>query len=129
MKVKDVVKQYETFAAYDGIKMDASLSTGENLADISGLAICEEYLRNFQLKNKDVAPISSLNFQEFYVYIAIQNRQKIYDKAIKAQLLTNPHPMNKYRTNCPLSRLKVFQSIYNIQKGDKMYWSSTDTIW
>jgi predicted metalloendopeptidase len=129
MKVKDVVKQYETFAAYDGIKMDASLSTGENLADISGLAICEEYLRNFQLKNKDATPISSLNFQEFYVYIAIQNRQKIYDKAIKAQLLTNPHPMNKYRTNCPLSRLKVFKSIYNIQKGDKMYWSSTDTIW
>ena len=128
-KVKDVVKQYEKFASYDGIEMDASLSTGENLADISGLAICEEYLRNFQIKNKDVTPISYLGFQAFYTYIAIQNRQKIYDKAIKAQLLTNPHPMNKYRTNCPLARLKLFQNIYNIKKGDKMYWENTDTIW
>jgi hypothetical protein len=32
-------------------------------------------------------------------------------------------------TNCPLARLDLFRSLYNIQKKDKMYWSSTDTIW
>jgi predicted metalloendopeptidase len=128
-KVRNVIKQYETFAAYDGIKMDASLSTGENLADISGLAICEEYLRDFQDKNKDIVPIRALSFHAFFVYIAIQARQKIYDKAVKAQLKTNPHPMDKYRTNCPLARLELFRSLYNIKKKDKMYWASTDTIW
>jgi putative endopeptidase len=128
-KVKDVIKQYETFAGYDGIKMDASLSTGENLADISGLAICTEFLRDFQIKNKDINPISYISFEAFFIYIAIANRQKIYDEAIKSQLKINPHPMDKYRTNCPLTRLKVFQSMYNIKKGDKMYWSNTDTIW
>jgi putative endopeptidase len=128
-KVKDVIKQYETFAAYDGIKMDASIGTGEDIADISGLAICEEYLRDFQVKNDDITPIRALSFEAFFEYIAIQDRQKIYDQAVKAQLKTNPHPMNKYRTNCPLSRLKLFQSLYNIKKGDKMYWFPTDTIW
>lgn len=128
-KVRDVIKQYETFAGYDGIKMDASLSTGENLADISGLAICEEYLRDFQEKNEDVVPIRALSFHAFFVYLAIQARQKIFDEAIKAQLKTNPHPMDKYRTNCPLARLELFRSLYNIKKGDKMYWSSSDTIW
>ncbi len=128
-KVKDVIKQYEKFAAFDGIKMDASLSTGENLADISGLAICEEYLRDFQEKNKDIVPIKALSFHTFFVYIAIQARQQIFKKAIKAQLKTNPHPMDKYRTNCPLSRLELFRSLFNIKKGDKMYWPSMDTIW
>ena len=128
-KVKNVIDQYETFAGYDGIKMDASLSTGENLADISGLAICTEFLRDFQIKNEDINPISYISFDAFYVYIAIANRQKIYDEAIKSQLKINPHPMDKYRTNCPLTRLKVFQSMYNIKKGDKMYWPNTDTIW
>ena len=128
-KVRDVIKQYETFAGYDGIKMDASLSTGENLADISGLAICEEYLRDFQEKNEDVVPIRALSFHAFFVYLAIQARQKIFDEAIKAQLKTNPHPMDKYRTNCPLARLELFRSLYNIKKGDKMYWPSSDTIW
>lgn len=128
-KVRNVIKQYETFAAYDGIKMDASLSTGENLADISGMAICEEYLKDFQDKNDDIVPIRALSFHAFFVYLAIQSRQKIFDNAIKAQLKTNPHPMDKYRTNCPLARLELFRSLYNIQKGDKMYWSSMDTIW
>jgi putative endopeptidase len=128
-KVKDVVKQYETFAAYDGIKMDASLSTGENLADISGLAICEEYLRDFQDKNNDEVPIRALSFHAFFTYVAIQARQKIFDSAVKAQLKTNPHPLDKYRTNCPLARLELFRSLYNIKKGDKMYWENIDTIW
>jgi predicted metalloendopeptidase len=128
-KVKDVSLQYETFAKYDGITMDASISAGENLADISGLVICEEYLRDFQVKNDDNVPIKSLSFQGFFVYIAVQARQKIYDKAIKSQLKINPHPMDKYRVNCPLSRLELFRAIYNIKKGDKMYWKSTDTIW
>jgi predicted metalloendopeptidase len=78
-KVKNVIKQYEQFARYDGIKMDATLSTGENLADISGLAICEEYLRDFQDKNEDIVPIRALSFHAFFVYIAIQARQKIFD--------------------------------------------------
>ena len=128
-KVKDVNQQYEAFAKYDGIVMDGSISSGENLADISGLAICVEYLRDFQVKNDDNVPIKSLSFQGFFVYIAVQARQKIYDKAIKSQLKINPHPMDKYRVNCPLSRLELFRAIYNIQKGDKMYWPSTDTVW
>ena len=128
-KVKNVIQQYETFAGYDGIKMDASLSTGENLADISGLAICQEYLRDFQDKNDDIVPIRYLSFQAFFVYLAVEARQKIFDEAVKAQLKTNPHPMDKYRTNCPLARLKLFRSLYNIKKEDKMYWPSTDTIW
>ena len=128
-KVNNVIKQYEKFASYDGIKMDASLSTGENLADISGMAICEEYLKDFQEKNNDIVPIRALSFHSFFVYLAVQARQKIFDEAIKAQLKTNPHPMDKYRTNCPLARLDLFRTLYNIKKGDKMYWSSTDTIW
>ena len=129
LKIKNVIKQYETFASYDGIKMDATLSTGENLADISGLAICQEYLQDFQQNNNDIGPIQALSFEAFFTYIAIQSRQKIFDKAINAQLKINPHPLDKYRTNCPLARLELFRSLYNIKKGDKMYWDSTDTIW
>ena len=127
--IKDINKQYEVFASYDGIKFDTSIGIGENMADISGLAICEEYLRDFQIKNSDIVPIQSLSFQAFFIYFAIQQRQSVYKKAYNAQLKTNPHPMDKYRTNVPLSRLKLFRSIYNVSKKDKMWWHSTNTIW
>ena len=126
---KDVIKQYEVFASYDGIEMDAEPTIGENLADISGLAICQEYLRDFQLKNQDVLPIQALSFEAFFIFFAINSRQKISKKAILAQLRTNPHPLEKYRCNVPLSRRKVFRAIYNVEKGDKMWWHSTNSIW
>lgn len=125
----DVIKQYETFAAYDGIIFDASMSIGEDLADISGLTICREYLRDFQLKNEDILPIQAASYESFFVYYAYQQRQKIGKKAIEAQLKSNPHPLDKYRTNVPLSRLPLFREIYKIKKGDKMWWHSTNRVW
>jgi putative endopeptidase len=126
---ENIVKQYEVFASYDGIKFDAWPSIGEDLADIAGFAICQEYLRDFQLKNQDILPIQSLSFTGFFVYFALQSRQKISKKAILAQLKTNPHPLDKYRCNVPLSRSRIFRAIYHIEKGNKMWWDSTNNVW
>jgi putative endopeptidase len=126
---KDVVKQYEEFAARDGIKFDAQMSVGEDLADISGMAICDEYLRDFQEKNEDLIPIRALSYEGFYTYFAFQQRQLVSKKAISAQLKTNPHPLDKYRCNVPLSRSLIFRSLYNVKKGDGMWWHNTDTVW
>ena len=126
---KDVVKQYEEFAARDGIKFDASIGIGEDLADISGLAICDEYLRNFQEKNEDLIPIRELSYEGFYTYFAFQQRQVVGKKALSAQLKTNPHPLDKYRCNVPLSRSEIFRALYDVKKGDEMWWHNTDTVW
>jgi len=125
----NVIKQYEVFASYDGIIFDAAPSIGEDLADISGLTICREYLRDFQLKNEDSLPIQKLSFEAFFIFFAIQQRQKLSKKALEAQLKTNPHPPDKYRCNVPLSRLPIFRAMFNIKKGDKMWWNSTNRVW
>jgi putative endopeptidase len=125
----DVQRQYEEWAARDGIKYDAKIGLGEDLADISGIAICDEYLRDYQKHNEDLIPIRYLSYQVFYTYYSIHMRQKVGEKAVSAQLLTNPHPPDKYRTNIPLSRSTFFRSIYNVKKGDGMWWHNTNTIW
>ena len=125
----DVINQYQVFAARDGIKFDASIGIGEDLADISGLAICDEYLRDFQDKNQDLIPIRALSYEAFYTYYAFQQRQYVSKKAISAQLKTNPHPLDKYRCNVPLSRSDIFRALYNVKKGDGMWWKNTNTVW
>jgi predicted metalloendopeptidase len=125
----NIVRQYEVFAGYDGIKLDAWQSIGESLSDLAGFSICQEYLRDFQLKNEDILPMKSLSFTAFFIYFAIQSRQKISKKSILAQLKTNPHPLDKYRCNIPLSRSRIFRAIYNIKKGDKMWWNSLSNVW
>lgn len=126
---KDVKKQYEEFAARDGIIFDAELTLGESLADIAALAICDEYLRDFQDKNKDLIPIRALSFEAFYTYFAFQQRQFVKKKSVSAQIKTNPHPLDKYRCNVPLSRSIIFRSLYDVKKDDGMYWHNTNTIW
>lgn len=126
---KDVINQYQDWAARDGIKFDASIGIGEDLADISGLAICNEYLRDFQKYNNDILPIRVLSFKVFFVYYSMQMRQKVSKKALSAQLKTNPHPLDKYRTNVPLSRSDYFRAIYNVKRGDGMWWHNTNSIW
>ena len=125
----DVTKQYEEFAARDGIKFDASIATGENLADISAVAICDEYLCDYQEKNEDLIPIRNFSYEAYYTYFAFQQRQKVGKKAISAQLKTNPHPLDKYRCNVPLSRSEIFKALYNVKKGDGMWWHNTETVW
>jgi putative endopeptidase len=124
----DVIKQYEEFAARDGIKFDASIGVGEDMADISGLSIVTEFLRDFQENNKDLVPISYLSFQILFTYYAFQQKQKVSKKALSAQLKTNPHPLDKYRCNIPLSRNTLFRSIYDVKKGDGMWWHNTNTV-
>jgi predicted metalloendopeptidase len=126
---KDVIKQYQEYAAKDGIKFDASIGLGEDMADISGLAICDEYLRDFQTYNDDLIPIRYLSYRTFYTYYSMQMRQQIGKKSLTAQLKTNPHPLDKYRTNIPLSRSSYFRSIFNVKKGDGMWWHNENTIW
>jgi predicted metalloendopeptidase len=126
---KDIVKQLETFASYDGVKYDGWLNISELIADIVGFTICREYLRDYLYTNKVVLPAAILSLKLFYAYIALQHRQKISKTSVINEVLTNPHPLAKYRTNLILSRSKVFRALYDIKKGDKMWWPSTNRVW
>ena len=127
-KVKNVIKQYELFASWDGIKMDASMMVGESMADISGIEICVNYLNDYLVITGSPEKIKEVELKEFFIYIAFQWREAIYKQSVNFDIKTNPHPLVKYRTNCPMSRLMIFKKIYNIKKGDRMYWDN-DTIW
>ena len=125
----DVINQYTKFAARDGIHFDASIGIGEDLADISGLEICNKYLKDFQDNNNDIIPIRMVSYETFYIYYALQQRQKIVKRALSSQLKTNPHPLDKYRCNIPLSRSSIFRGVFDVKKYDDMWWHNTNTVW
>lgn len=128
-KLTNVERQYELAARQDGLEFDAKLSLSEDLADITGLKLCEMVLNTRHERDKMLTPLRMVSFEKFYTEFANQNRQKIYRRSIFAQLKSNPHPLDKYRTNIPLSRMALFNKIYNIKPGDKMHWQTEDTVW
>ena len=125
----EVTSQYNEFARRDKITYDAAIGIGENVADISSMAIIDEYLRDFQEKNNTLPAIRSLSYEALYTYYAFQMKQQLATNALSAQLKTNPHALDKYRTNIPLSRSQIFRALFNIKKEDNMWWNNTNTIW
>lgn len=53
-------------------------------------------------------------------------KQKIGTKTVKYELITNPHPIDKLRTNISLSRSPFFRKMYDIHKEDHMYWNNKE---
>jgi putative endopeptidase len=127
-KMKDVNLQYKTFAKYDGLDYDPEMAIGENIADIVGISLAEEYLFDFQILNQNITLIKKISLETFYIYLAIQSRQKVAPEALQAKLKTDPHPLEKHRCNCPLARLEIFRGIFGVKKDNKMWWHNMDTI-
>ena len=142
-KIAGIRKQYEDISKKYGFVIDGNLSLSENLADVTGLAVCEDALHRFHDTASSAAsasvPASSsasvssdhmraMSFQHFYTYYAIQNRQYANRREILVQVLTNPHLDLKIRTNVPLMRSKTFREVFGIHKGDKMYSDDFDVV-
>jgi len=135
-KIAAIRRQYEEISRRDGFVIDGNLSLSENLADVTGLAVCEDALNKYHndiiyegirdITRDDHVRVNS--FLNFYTYYAIQNRQYANFREILVQILTNPHLNLKIRTNVPLMRSKTFRDIIEITKSDKMYNDDFDVV-
>jgi len=127
-KINNIKQQCKIFANLDNLKLNLDQIANETISDISALEICEAYLINFQTVKNFYVPVQIPSLKALYILFAMNLRQIILKKAYKYELLTNPHLMNKYRVNITLSRMKLFKDIYQIKKGDGMYWN-TPPLW
>ena len=134
-KIAAIRKQYEEISRKYGFVIDGNLSLSENLADVTGIAVCEDALNKYHRHVFDnVSDITrdehvrTSSFLNFYTYYAIQNRQYANFREILVQVLTNPHLNLKIRTNVPLMRSKTFRDILEIKKSDKMYNDDCDVV-
>jgi putative endopeptidase len=126
---KNIVKQIETYALRDGIKYDAWFNIDEIIADISGFTIIREYLRDYLYINNINFVTAETSIELLFSLVASTYRQKIDKKAIQVETKTNTHPLSKYRCNVVFSRSRIFREIYNVKKGDGMWWPETNRIW
>ena len=129
--MEDINAQYTKAMSYQDIKTDVSFYLGENIADITGLSLCSDYLILYHSVKQNLESVSTtfLSLKTFYNYYAIQMRQHVAASSMDMLLKTNPHPPDKYRINCPLSRLFLFNKIFDVQKGNKMYWDDKVKVW
>jgi len=116
-----LVAQYGAFAPLEGATVNGRLTLGENIGDLSGLAVAYRAYK-LSLNGREAPVIDGFTGdQRFFLGWAQVWRSKARDEALRQQLLTDPHSPGMYRTNGVLVNMPEFYEAFGVKEGDKMY--------
>jgi predicted metalloendopeptidase len=93
-----------------------------------GFYICEKYLIDYYQTKELPNVVIKEKIIDFYVFYAYQMKSIMSKYTMKLMSKYNTHSLNEHRVNIPLSRSPYFKAIYNIKKGDKMYYPDIEPI-
>ncbi|MFT3906286.1 MAG: M13-type metalloendopeptidase [Steroidobacteraceae bacterium] len=116
-----LVQQYSSYTVLDGEHVNGELTLGENIADLSGLAIAyKAYLLSL---NGRPAPLIDgySGAQRFFFGWGQVWRRKYRDDNLRQRLAVDPHSPSEFRANGPASNIDAFYAAFNVQPGDKLY--------
>lgn len=126
-----LVKEYDAFEPVAGFHVNGALTLGENIADIAGIEIA--YKAYLASRNGREPPlIDGLTAdQRFYIGFAQSSLGKARDERLIAQVKSDPHSPEKYRTNGVVVHMPTFYSAFSVVPGDKMFIpaESRVTLW
>jgi putative endopeptidase len=120
-KSKQVIDLYGSFVVIDSMRINGALTTGENMADIGGIAIAYDAFK-LTKQGQDTTKIDGLTpDQRFFIAYAQSWKNKMEDKSLRLQLSTDPHSPAEYRVNVPLMNITPFYKAFNVREGQKMF--------
>jgi putative endopeptidase len=120
-RVQVMIDEYNQYTVLNNLHVNGSLTQGENLADIGGLAIAYQAFKNTPQGKGDEKIDGFTPDQRFFLAFAQVWRIKNRDESVRVGINTDPHSPEMYRVIGPLSNNAAFYKAFNIKPGDKMY--------
>jgi predicted metalloendopeptidase len=116
-----LVAQYGQFKPVDDRAVNGQLTLGENIGDLSGLAVAyRAYM--ISLGGKPAPVIDGFTGpQRFFLGWAQIWRRKYRDDELRARLITDSHSPSEYRANGVVANMTEFYEAFAVQPGDKLY--------
>jgi putative endopeptidase len=115
-----LVEQYNAYEPLPGLHINGQQTLGENIADVSGLAIAHAaYVKS--LGGKPAPVIDGLSGdQRFFLAFAQSWRTKTRDAALRAQLIGDGHSPGSYRAQT-VRNLDEWYDAFKVKQGEKLY--------
>jgi predicted metalloendopeptidase len=123
--------EYDAFSPIPGMNVNGKLTMGENIGDLSGLAVAYKAYK-ISLNGKPAPVIGGFTGdQRFFMGWAQVWRSLQREDALRQRLLTDSHSPPEYRVNGVLRNLQAFMDAFNVEPGDDMYLPPEErvTIW
>jgi predicted metalloendopeptidase len=116
-----LVAQFGSYSALPDLPINGRLTLGENIGDLSGLAVAYAAYRA-SLRGREAPVIAGFTGdQRFFMGWAQGWRERSRDEAIRRQVLTDPHSPAAQRAFVALTNLDAFHEAFDTRPGDAMY--------
>jgi endothelin-converting enzyme/putative endopeptidase len=116
-----VVDQFSAYTVDGGLHENGKLVLGESIGDLGGVKLAYlAYERSLKGKPRPPDQDGFTPEQQFFISWGQARGDEIRPDAQRQFVLTNPHPVSKYRVIGPLSNLPEFQQAFNCKPGDAM---------
>ncbi|MEO2035319.1 MAG: M13 family metallopeptidase [Planctomycetaceae bacterium] len=123
-----LVAQFEGYEALPGRRLNGRLTLGENIADLSGLAIAWKAYAG-SLNGGPGQEIDGFTAaQRFFLGWSQVWRRKYRESEMIRRLVIDPHSPSRFRANGPVTNLDAFYKAFDVQPGDKLYKAPEDRI-
>jgi len=116
-----VVDQFSSYTVDGGLHENGKLVLGESIGDLGGVKLA--YLALEKSMEGKPRPANQDGFtpeQQFFISWGQSRGDEIRPDAQRQFVLTNPHPISKYRVIGPLSNLPEFCKAFGCKDGDAM---------
>ncbi len=123
-----LVAQYESYEPLPGRKLNGKLTLGENIADLSGMAIAYKAYMLSLGQNGGKTLDGYTPGQRFFLGWSQIWRRKYRDDEMVRRLLIDPHSPSAYRANGPVSNLDAFYEAFAVKPGDRLYKAPAERI-
>lgn len=127
-KSQQVIDLYNGFTILDTVHVKGRLTTGENMADIGGIAIAYDAFKMTKQGQGNEKIDGFTPDQRFFMSFAQIWRSKIKEETQRFHIAVDPHSPPMYRVNGPLMNFAPFYEAFGVKQGDKMFKTETDRI-
>src|SRR5579862_1569514 len=115
-----VANQFTAMVVEEGLHENGKLVEGESIADLGGLTIAYNAYQKLSA-GKKIAEIDGFTpDQRFFLAWAQIWAGSFRPEYARVIVNTNPHPLNNFRVNGPLSNMPQFAKAYGCKDGDPM---------
>ena len=131
-KAECIVNQFNGFEVEKGLNMNGKLVQGESIADLGGLVIAYAAFQQSMKGKPRPANIDGFTpEQRFFLGYARGWAANLRPEIAQYLAKQDPHPLNKFRVNGPLSNLPQFAAAFQCKEGDAMVRPEKDrcAIW
>jgi len=124
---KKLAAQYSAYEPLPGLHVNGELTSGENIADVSGLTIAYMAYRK-SLGDKEAPVIDGLTGdQRFFLAYGQTWRSKIRDAALRQRILTDGHAPAAQRAKT-VRNLDAWYDAWGAKAGEQLYLAPADRV-